>query len=485
VAVDCAEEERLLKESEDARKRAAEITARLQQYASDGEDLSSGVDEVPDLSRRPSATKSDDDGEKMLSQQQRGRELRQELQGPPQPQQKCPLSESSDSDVNRHLQKGQVEHFALKTGGITKAWQSRKTPSHRQYQSDASQGDKEGLGGLTSADERGGLDEEIAAVVAVCAGLAAQKSAKKNRDIEKTQLLSTLVTFIGTKAEIWDVHSSQDFVQCLEACYHHFFPNVIEKRPTLLPITAKSPEYIVFFANWKKPELKVNVKIKDPTVTNPEKSTTPATEAPETNAEHNPQEQQSDANCSEEGNTCDDQGGDADPRNEQDKTWDVSGNIPDLNINVETVGGRVEYIQTMLDHKTHLFIYTNPEERAGAFESELILKTYATYYSHYTASVWNFGVHPASAMALATTAQTGSKGKAEEFGADIWQKKTAMYYQHASRITEDTWDRIEATAAHYSKKAGKSKQLSLSDGKVVDGGLTDDDDNSAKIVVGL
>ncbi|KAK1220286.1 hypothetical protein PQX77_016951 [Marasmius sp. AFHP31] len=594
MAVERAAHKKLLEEKAEAERRAAEITAQILRENLVGDrcdsiGLSPGVADVTDKAPPTSdsdgdfepqvdAAESDEDGDdeeehdvmevddrddlqhtrpiqgkKKMTQRERGRELRRQLEGPSSNQRKRLHSgESLEPDQrakSNNKKPRSSKNTALKTGGITKEWQARDLPS--SYQSQSSQAEDEtGFGGLPTESEREDADREAQAAVLVRSGQATsvgRKSRatkqtdvvvveKNNEDsngtkrdrrgggnagnaglprgkrytnqhlllspdelqIYQSKVLSTIITFVGTKKNIWDIVTAKEFFECLEGCYNHFFADAVKKRPSLIPIIPRSPEYIVtsqrlrtwrnkigttavsevrtFFKNWTKP--------------------TPA-------PKHLPP-------ASEIAQTLPSTGNDSEPHEAIVATVPIAKEgIPDGENDLEdgkdlesepeshdlsTVGGRADYIDEMLDKKSHLFIYNDPKNRKRAFESQLILKTFAIHYPHYLASEWDFESPQAGALALATTAvfraldtwRSGLEGKSEEFAAGTWRQKTTMYYDKISNLSTTAWERINLAADAYIKKTGKGKQAMNweSDGAEVDAADNmPQDDDGLEIVI--
>ncbi|KAL0068172.1 hypothetical protein AAF712_004832 [Marasmius tenuissimus] len=588
-----AEEAELLRQKEEAKRRAAEITARLRlhQYGGEGDEdeQSAGVGDVEDFSlggKVPPLSESDGDfldqdnesdkeendimevddrddlmgaramkGKKKLSQRERGREFWKQLEGSERPHdqdlstRKCGLSTSDTPSSAKKLKS--TRNIALKTGGITKNWQSRARESQSSQGEDSS-----GLGGLPTEEEREGLDQEVRAAAMVRSGQAKLARAK-TRNIQETdvvveekdvyngkkkggrgkserargqrygnqhlllspddlqayqtEFLSTLISFVGTQKDVWSSGTSKPFVDFLQSCYQSFFPDVIKQRPALLPITIRSPEYIVttqrirswrnkigttaiaevrkFFRNWtrrisdtKNPS-PVPPNIDETTPATQTVATTNNTAAPTAPLEADPVTADTQSGTITQSDSVAENDDDQPQGEQENKPGDAEvpgqsdgeNNSPKSH-DLDTAEGRENYVRMMLDKSTHLFLYRDPKNRKGAFESEIILRTFAAHYPHYVALKWDYEEPQTGALALATTAvfraleawKDGHEDRATEFSTGKWQNKTAMYFAKASLLSESAWDRITTAAETYSKFGSKGRHSAT---------LVDDEDN--------
>ncbi|KAK1226520.1 hypothetical protein PQX77_010507 [Marasmius sp. AFHP31] len=584
-----AAEATLLREKEEAERRAAEITAQLRQSQYSTDEQLAGVADVEDFSlgqRAPPSSESDGDflasdksdeeeendvmevddlddfmvarakqGKKKLNQRDRGREFRKQLEGSPAisqppPARKRVLSTVSDLEKDKPTPKKprSSRSVALKTGGITKNWQSRARESQ------SSQGeDGYDLGGLPTDEEREGPDKEVHAAVATDIAVEVKdvNDSKKKQgrrgntaltrgkrygnqhlllspdDLQtyQTQLLSTVISFIGTQKDTWSLGTSKSFVDCLQSCYQTFFPDVIKQRPSLIPLNVRAPEYIVttqrvrswrnkigsvaiaevrkFFKNWTKPadgtDLRPPMVSVEPASLAADTQSTANEESSGSSVQPHPPTVNTDAATTEPTQVAEsstnalakqvtEENG---PNNQEDADEPQNEDNTLESLDLDTVEGRESFVGMMLDKRTHLFIYKDPKSRKGAFESDVILRTYAVHYPHVAASKWDYEESQAGALALVTSAvfraleawQDGHEGRATEFSAGKWQKKTAMYFSKASLLSDEAWERINNAAEAYAKLSAKGKLAAMSDDGE-DGLPDDEDDDGAGIVVG-
>ncbi|KAL0058216.1 hypothetical protein AAF712_015112 [Marasmius tenuissimus] len=225
-----AEEARLLREKEEAERRAAEITAELRQSQYADDERLAGVTDIEDFSvgvRAPTTSESDGDfldagdesddeeendvievddhddfrGARAIpgkKRRQRGREFRKQLEGStaaPRNQEvrtgKRVLSTASEPTSKKPKSSRSV---ALKSGGITKDLQSRARESQ------SSQGEEGfGLSGLPTDEEREGVDQEAQAPAIVRSGQSKSATKTKTRNIEETDIV----------VEVKDVHDGK------------------------------------------------------------------------------------------------------------------------------------------------------------------------------------------------------------------------------------------------------------------------------------
>ncbi|KAH9915817.1 uncharacterized protein B0H18DRAFT_1215311 [Fomitopsis serialis] len=168
----------------------------------------------------------------------------------------------------------------------------------------------------------------------------------------------------------------------------------------------------------------------------------------------------------------------------------VVGHFEDGGEQYSSPESRAKFVKWALGPKK-LFIWqaTTPK-RTGAFQSSLIIKTFATHLTEVQGTVGSFfkGYEPQGALALTCVAleralmlfETGvhhvsdpGDTKRPEFNASIWYDATDGYQGTIAQLKPEVWDAIIAAAEPYAKK-GKARRLGHSASSDCDMGPEDD-----------